>query len=130
MRFPIGASFKAPFGIEADAILKFFHPLFDYVEKVLAQGKNILIHCVAGAHRAGTTGTAWLMYKNKLGAKDAIKLAKQMRPIINPYMGFIKQLAKLEEAFGQEGLYEEVCRIQDPEESLRIIQSVKTREFF
>ena len=26
--------------------------------QVLASGRNILVHCLAGAHRAGTTGVA------------------------------------------------------------------------
>ena len=26
----------------------------------LANGKNVMVHCLAGAHRAGTTGAVWV----------------------------------------------------------------------
>ena len=42
------------------------------------------MHCLAGAHRAGTTGCLLLMHKEGLSAADAVKAAKQLRPVINP----------------------------------------------
>ena len=51
-------------------------PFFKFVENQISQGKNVLIHCLAGAHRAGTAVVAWLMYKNNLSVKDAITFAK------------------------------------------------------
>ena len=40
----------------------YFKVLFDFVEVELGAGKSVLIHCLAGAHRAGTAGTACLMH--------------------------------------------------------------------
>ena len=40
------------------------------------EGKNVLIHCLAGAHRAGTTACAWIIYAEKLSAGKAIELAQ------------------------------------------------------
>ena len=37
-------------------------PLFDFVDSKLGAGESVLIHCLAGAHRAGTAGTACLMH--------------------------------------------------------------------
>ena len=42
------------------AILSYFEPLFLFVEEELGQGNSVLIHCLAGAHRAGTAGIACL----------------------------------------------------------------------
>ena len=44
----------------------------------------MLIHCFAGAHRAGTTGVAWLMHAERLSAADALRVAQRCRPIIDP----------------------------------------------
>jgi protein-tyrosine phosphatase len=46
----------------------FIQQLFDFVEGALAAGSSVLIHCLAGAHRAGTTGCLMLMHKTGLGA--------------------------------------------------------------
>ena len=37
--------------------------LFEFVDGALAKGESVLVHCLAGAHRAGTTGCMLLMYK-------------------------------------------------------------------
>ena len=75
LRFPIGASYWSPFDMKTNlGIVRYFNVFFDFVEKIMREGKNVLIHCLAGAHRAGTTGVAWLMYANKLSVEDGIKL--------------------------------------------------------
>ena len=65
-------------------IAAFIRSAFAFVDGALARGESVLVHCLAGAHRAGTTGCLLLMYKHSLGAQDAIKAAKTLRPIINP----------------------------------------------
>ena len=50
----------------------------------LSGGGSVLVHCLAGAHRAGTTGCLLLMHYCGLSADDAILAAKQLRPVINP----------------------------------------------
>ena len=53
----------SPFTIGTDeGVLRFFHPLIHFIEEVTGKGKNVMIHCAAGAHRAGSTAIAWLMY--------------------------------------------------------------------
>ena len=76
LRFSIGNFFDAPFDLKThEGILRFINPLVTFLEEVTDQGKNVLIHCLAGAHRAGTSACAWLIYKEKLSVGEAIKLA-------------------------------------------------------
>ena len=89
MRFPVGTHWRSPFDMKTNTgILKYFHPMFEYVQKVVNEGKNVLIHCIAGAHRAGTTGVSWLMFSEGLNATNATRKAKQIRPVIDPTGSF------------------------------------------
>ena len=42
-------------------LASFLDTLFEFVDEALAQGGSVLVHCLAGAHRAGTTGCLLLM---------------------------------------------------------------------
>ena len=66
------------------SVLAFVRGLFAFVDDALANGESVLVHCLAGAHRAGTTGCLLLMHKMALGAADSVKAAKSLRPVINP----------------------------------------------
>jgi hypothetical protein len=65
-------------------VLAFAQQLFDFVDAALASGGSVLIHCLAGAHRAGTTGVCCLMRHYGLSPADAIAMAQSLRPVINP----------------------------------------------
>ena len=71
-----------------EGILRYFHPLFNYINQVVSNGQNVLIHCLAGAHRAGTAACSWLIFANNLSVKDAIKLGKSKRSAIDPIGSF------------------------------------------
>ena len=71
-----------------DMLTKFLLPFFQFIEKTLKRGENILIHCLAGAHRAGTASILCLMHFSNLGAKEATDLAKSIRPVIDPISDF------------------------------------------
>ncbi len=77
-----------------DDVLAFFAPLFGFVDEELGAGRSVLIHCLAGAHRAGTAGTACLMHLCGLRAPEAIATAKAARPVIDPIYDF-KQLLEI-----------------------------------
>lgn len=66
------------------SILAFIDPLFRFIDEAIEIGENVLVHCLAGAHRAGTTGCACLMYYANLDVPTAISTAKTLRPIIDP----------------------------------------------
>lgn len=86
---------------EKDAV-EFVKPMINFVADALSQGKNVMVHCLAGAHRAGTTGVMCLMHFAKLSAKDATFIAKQCRPIIDPICDFPLLLARLERGWYQQ----------------------------
>ena len=65
-------------------ILEFIYPVFRFIDTAIENGENVLIHCYLGAHRAGTLGTASLMYYENLDVNTAISKAKTLRPIVNP----------------------------------------------
>ena len=56
----------------------------------------MLIHCLAGAHRAGTAGVASLMHLCGFDARTATRIAQTARPAINPIGSFPDLLAALE----------------------------------
>ena len=79
------------------SVYLFTDPLWAFIDSALDKGSSVLVHCLAGAHRAGTTGCACLMHYGKMKHKDAIKSAKQLRPIIDP-IGQLPQFLMLLEA--------------------------------
>ena len=83
--------------------LAFFLDYFEWVDKCMEDGKSVLVHCFAGAHRAGTAGIGYYMWRKSLengGTKvdhlRCIADVKQIRPIVNPIGQFTPLLAKLE----------------------------------
>jgi hypothetical protein len=66
------------------AAVAFFAPTMDFIRAAVDSGGAVLIHCFAGAHRAGTTGIAWLMHEEGLSAVVGTAVAQQLRPIIDP----------------------------------------------
>jgi protein-tyrosine phosphatase len=56
----------------------YFRLLFDFVENELKSGRNVLIHCLAGAHRAGTAGVACLMHFCRLESKEAVRAQNKL----------------------------------------------------
>ena len=74
--FPIGSH------PTSGAVLPFFEPMFLFVDKAIATGRSVLIHCQGGMHRSGTTAVAYLMHATRLTADDATKLARKRRPVI------------------------------------------------
>ena len=71
-----------------------FQPYLVFVEAQLDAGENVLVHCVAGAHRASSAGTAWLMHKERVPLAEALAIARARRPVIDPY-GFLGRLLEL-----------------------------------
>ena len=67
-----------------EKLAQFLQPMLDFVDNCLAGGGCVLIHCLAGAHRAGTTGCMLLMHKAGLSSMVAVATAKKLRPVIDP----------------------------------------------
>ena len=61
-----------------ESILHFLKPFFDFVDRAVDSGRSVLVHCVAGAHRAGTAGCLLLMHYHRdhqLAAKVRVHAA-------------------------------------------------------
>ena len=65
-------------------LAEFVSDLFTFIEDALHRGSSVLVHCLAGAHRAGTTGCLLLMHKEGFSVDEAVRAAQALRPIINP----------------------------------------------
>lgn len=59
----------------------------------------MLIHCLAGAHRAGTTGTAFVMYATGMRRDEAIRACKALRPAVDPFGELYELLGKVQAAY-------------------------------
>ena len=95
-RFPI-AHWHSSSLIKQGKVFEFFKPFFSFVDSATTIGKgNVLIHCLAGAHRAGTSSCSYVLYKTKSNAQSAIKTAKTLRPIIDPIYSLKDLLIMLE----------------------------------
>ena len=66
------------------SVMRFVEPLFGFVDEALATGNSVLVHCLAGAHRAGTTGCLLLMRMHDESPAEATMRAKSHRSVINP----------------------------------------------
>jgi len=74
----------------------FFKPLFHWIDAAVSRGEGVLIHCLAGAHRAGTTGVAYVMHVSGSRFGESLAAVKKIRPIVAPY-GHLVDLLKLYE---------------------------------
>ena len=85
---------------DPQGVLALFEPVMQFIQAAVAGGGSVLIHCFAGAHRAGTTGVAYLMHTEAIGAEEALLMAQQARPMIDPqaYGELNKLLLLLEKA--------------------------------
>mmetsp|Transcript_8115 Transcript_8115/g.16484 ORF Transcript_8115/g.16484 Transcript_8115/m.16484 type:complete len:244 (-) Transcript_8115:121-852(-) len=73
-----------------------FMPAFKFIDENISAGRSVLVHCLAGAHRAGTLGVAYLMYKTDMRVDEAIQAAKRCRPVIGPFATLLSLLRFLE----------------------------------
>lgn len=83
LRFDIAMWHRHTDGTDG-SVQRFVAPFFAFVDAALARGASVLVHCLAGAHRAGTAAVLLLMHKHGWDAASAIAAAKTLRPIINP----------------------------------------------
>ena len=79
-------------------VVAFLDSGLKWIDSALTGGGSVLVHCLAGAHRAGTTGILCLMYKDNLSAAAATATAKERRKIIDPIFDFAQCLTTFEAA--------------------------------
>jgi hypothetical protein len=91
--------------LTSDALLAYFERCFAWIRASLARGESVLVHCYAGAHRAGTVGVAFLMATARLRLAEALRLTQRCRPIVNPFARLLKLLHLYESALDEAGYY-------------------------
>ncbi len=64
----------------------------DLIDKTVAKGAAVLIHCHQGISRSASICIAWLMRKNKWSYVEAHEFVKARRDFIYPNFGFVEQL--------------------------------------
>ena len=108
-------------------VLRFFLPVFTWIEERTAAGGNVLIHCLAGAHRAGTTSCSWLMYANGMKMGQAIAYGKKCRDAINPIGSFPELLMKLEKALQNKKLISQLKKSGNVKKDIKAIHKASQR---
>jgi len=69
---------------------------FETAHEFIDQGVTV-VHCYAGMSRSPSIVISYLMKKYKMTLEEALSHCKSRRPIVNPNIGFIKQLKNYEE---------------------------------
>lgn len=67
----------------AREIWNFYREYFLWMDDALANGESVLVHCLAGAHRAPTTAACYLLYKTHFDVPQITKHVKLCRPIVD-----------------------------------------------
>ena len=94
--------YSAPLDTPMD-VLEFFSEVHNFIDEALNNGQNVMVHCLAGAHRAGTTGVSYMMKAGKMSFNEALRVAKTQRPVVDPMGELGNLLLKLESAKKQLG---------------------------
>jgi len=79
-----------------EKISQYFFEVHNIINKALAENKNVIVHCAAGISRSSSLVIAYLMIENRWSYEEAYNYVKSKRSIINPNIGFVKQLKALE----------------------------------
>jgi len=64
--------------------------------KARQENKRCLVHCMAGISRSSSLVLAYLMKHQKMSLKEAFLHTREMRDVIEPNFGFVKQLMQFE----------------------------------
>ena len=79
-----------------EKISQYFFEVHNIINKALAENKNVIVHCAAGISRSSSLVIAYLMIENRWSYEEAYNYVRSKRSIINPNIGFVKQLKALE----------------------------------
>ncbi|CAD8086170.1 unnamed protein product [Paramecium primaurelia] len=73
-------------------IKQYFEECIEYIDSIIAQNKNILVHCYGGQSRSVTIITAYIIRKLRLNSLRALNYVKQKHARAEPNQGFLDQL--------------------------------------
>ncbi|KAG2454155.1 hypothetical protein HYH02_001191 [Chlamydomonas schloesseri] len=66
--------------------------MLSFIDKAIAGGGVVLVHCMMGISRSASTVIAYLMWKERIGFVTAAERVYAARPFISPNPGFVLQL--------------------------------------
>ncbi|CAE7804997.1 DSPTP1, partial [Symbiodinium microadriaticum] len=93
-RFDVANWKRQPDVETSEGARRYVSAVLSFLDAALDDGNNVLVHCYAGAHRAGTTAVAYLMHAHGISFASALKRAQKRRPVINP-IGRLNELLTL-----------------------------------
>lgn len=64
----------------------------DFIDRAIAAGGKVLVHCNQGRSRSVTVAAAYLTVGLQCPVDEALALIKSKRPIAEPNAGFLRQL--------------------------------------
>jgi len=82
----------------SEDIKRFFDEASIYIHEILSSNKKILVHCFAGKSRSTTIMIAYFIKYCKMTTEEALDVIKKKRPVVQPNLGFIKQLKDYEKS--------------------------------
>lgn len=75
-------------------------------EVIVKRNAHVLVHCIAGVSRSATIVIAYLMKYRKMDLRSAFNYCYELRPVIRPNNGFMRQLILYEsQLFGKSSVY-------------------------
>ena len=66
-------------------------------ERVVRQGRNVVVHCAAGGSRSAAIVCLYLMHAAKLPCREALEYMQSRRSNVCPNWGFLQQLIEWEQ---------------------------------
>ena len=76
----------------AEVLASHFEEMTQFIEQARSGGGVVFVHCGAGISRAPSTAVAYLVWKLRMRAVDAIALVRAKRHNVRPNPGFVRQL--------------------------------------
>eukprot|EP01062_Namystynia_karyoxenos_P063074 TRINITY_DN55898_c0_g1_i1.p2 TRINITY_DN55898_c0_g1~~TRINITY_DN55898_c0_g1_i1.p2 ORF type:complete len:248 (+),score=76.45 TRINITY_DN55898_c0_g1_i1:91-834(+) len=80
-----------------EPIAAVFQRAWDFIERGRASGGKVLVHCSRGISRSATLVISYLMRHQGLGLDAAFAVVQRARPCVDPNLGFVLCLERLEE---------------------------------
>ena len=74
-----------------------FDEIAQFIEQARSGGGVVFVHCGAGISRAPTSACAYMIWKLRIPASNAIKLVRSARPCARPNVGFVAALKAWEQ---------------------------------
>ncbi|XP_036022237.1 protein phosphatase Slingshot homolog 3 isoform X2 [Onychomys torridus] len=106
---------------ESAQLLPHWKETHRFIEDARAQGTRVLVHCKMGVSRSAATVLAYAMKQYGWGLEQALVHVQELRPIVRPNPGFLRQLQTYQgilTASRQSHVWEQKVGVVSPEEPL------------